>query len=62
MERGTLVGKECSEIMKDGKLVPLKLTLELIIKAIKAPNNSSGYLLDGFPRATNQARAFQKQV
>lgn len=62
VKQGTPVGKECSKIMKEGKLVPVNLTLELLKKAMTESKNASGYILDGFPRAISQARAFQKQV
>jgi len=62
VKQGTPVGKECSKIMKEGKLVPVNLTLELMKKAMSESKDAGGYILDGFPRATSQARAFQKQV
>ena len=62
VKQGTPIGKECSKIMKEGKLVPVNLTMELMKKAMKNSEGTTGYLLDGFPRATSQARAFQKQV
>ena len=62
VKQGTPIGKECSKIMKEGKLVPVNVTMELLKKAMKNSEGTSGYLLDGFPRATTQARAFQKQV
>jgi adenylate kinase family enzyme len=49
--------------MKEGKLVPVKLTMELMEKAMKqVGNDTPGYLLDGFPRKVNQAKEFKKLV
>jgi adenylate kinase family enzyme len=48
--------------MKDGKLVPAEVTLNLLSKAMKDASNAKGYLIDGFPRALEQAQAFDKIV
>ena len=56
------IGKECASIMKAGKLVPLDLTLRLMQNAMEQASDASGYILDGFPRAVNQAKGFTKQV
>lgn len=50
-------GKECASIMKAGKL-----TLRLMQNAMEQASDASGYILDGFPRAVNQAKGFTKQV
>jgi len=62
VKQGTSVGKECSRIMKEGRLVPVNLTLDLMRKAMTESKDATGYILDGFPRATSQAQAFQKEV
>lgn len=46
---GSDVGKQCSEIMKEGKLVPLEITIGLLKKAMKEKAGKC-YLVDGFPR------------
>ncbi|KAG0574047.1 hypothetical protein KC19_VG230600 [Ceratodon purpureus] len=56
------IGEEYASIMKEGKLVPLDMTLRLMKNAIEQSNDASGYILDGFPRAVNQAKGFTKQV
>ena len=62
VKNGSQIGKECESIMKEGKLVPLNLTLQLIQNAMQQASDASGYILDGFPRAVNQAKGFAKQV
>lgn len=62
VKKGTRTGKQCAELMKEGKLVPVKISLGLLKNAMKESNSQKGYLIDGFPRACNQARAFEKQV
>ena len=62
VKQGSNIGKQCENLMKDGKLVPLPLTMQLMKKAIQTSGHHSGYLIDGFPRAVEQAKAFQQQV
>lgn len=47
--------------MDVGGLVPYDLTVKIIINGMIA-NPSKNYLLDGFPRATDQAEYFESQV
>lgn len=59
----TEIGRECEQLMKDGKLVPVEVTLKLIKKAMKEIKNSAkGFLIDGFPRAVDQAEVFEQKV
>lgn len=63
VKKGTNVGKNCEKLMKEGLLVPVEVTLELLKKAMKhGKKKAKGYLIDGFPRAVDQAQAFQKKV
>ena len=62
VKQGSTIGKQCENLMKDGKLVPLPLTMQLMKKALQTSGHHSGYLIDGFPRAVEQAKAFQQQV
>jgi adenylate kinase family enzyme len=48
-------------IMKEGKLVPVEVTIGLLKDAMLA-SEASVFLIDGFPRALDQAEVFQKQV
>jgi len=56
VKRGTALGKQAGEIMKQGKLVPDDLILELIRQRVAEPDCRSGFILDGFPRTIAQAR------
>ena len=58
---GSPTGKNCEALMKEGKLVPVEITLELLKNAMTR-SSSSQFLIDGFPRALDQAEAFEKQV
>ena len=46
---GSEVGNQCAAIMKDGKLVPLDITIGLLKKAM-AEKQGKCFLIDGFPR------------
>lgn len=53
--RGTTVGKEAKEYMDKGQLVPDDLIVAIVEEAITDPECQHGFILDGFPRTTNQA-------
>lgn len=52
---------ELEAIMKEGKLVPVEVTIKLLKDAMLA-SDGSVFLIDGFPRALDQADVFEKQV
>jgi adenylate kinase family enzyme len=64
VKKGTEIGRECEQLMKDGKLVPVEVTLKLLKKAMKEGKkaNAKGFLIDGFPRAVDQAEMFENKV
>jgi adenylate kinase len=45
-----------------GLLVPDDVTIRLIMEWIQAPEQSKGFLLDGFPRTMGQAEALDKEL
>lgn len=53
--RGSSVGKEAKEYMDKGALVPDDLIIAVVEEAIKDKQCENGFILDGFPRTTNQA-------
>lgn len=63
VKKGSEVGRMCEQLMKDGKLVAVEVTLKLLKKAMKeGRKKAKGFLIDGFPRAIDQAQAFEKKV
>ena len=58
---GSDQGKELEAIMKEGKLVPSRVTIGLLKKAI-ATSDGTKFLIDGFPRALDQAEMFEEEV
>ncbi|KAJ3237094.1 hypothetical protein HDU81_009974 [Chytriomyces hyalinus] len=62
LEKGSEIGKKCGDIMKEGKIVPMEIMLGLLKKAIFSNLDTPGFLIDGFPRAMDQAIAFEKTI
>ena len=58
---GSELGKECETLMKEGKLVPMEITIKLLKDAMLKSENKK-FLIDGFPRALDQAVAFEDSV
>eukprot|EP00983_Pelagomonas_calceolata_P064947 1148378-Pelagomonas_calceolata.AAC.1 len=58
---GSPEGNKIAEIMKEGKLVPLETTIGLLKKAM-AEQQGKCFLIDGFPRAQNQATKFEEDI
>ncbi|KAJ3284513.1 hypothetical protein HDU79_008082, partial [Rhizoclosmatium sp. JEL0117] len=63
LEKGSDIGKKCGDLMKEGKIVPMSIILGLLKAAISnSPENTPGFLIDGFPRAMDQAIEFEKTI
>src|SRR3990172_13282674 len=54
---GTELGKEAQPYVEKGLLVPDKLTVGMLMERISQPDCARGFMLDGFPRNLEQARA-----
>jgi len=59
---GTEVGKKAKAIVDSGKLVPDEIVVGIIADRIGEPDCASGFVLDGFPRTVNQARALDAML
>jgi adenylate kinase len=62
VEHGTAIGKEAAALMKEGKMVPSRIVLGLLRKSIEENIDSNGFLIDGYPRAMDQAIEFENTV
>jgi adenylate kinase len=51
----TELGKKAKEYMDRGDLVPDELIVEVVIERVDSDEAADGFLLDGFPRTTEQA-------
>lgn len=60
-EKPTEQGKMLSKLLKEGTIVPQHITIGLLKQEI-ASQNKDFYLIDGFPRAIDQANTFEKDV
>lgn len=57
VEQGTPIGLEAKQYMDRGELVPDRITIQLILDLLAAPEYANGVVLDGFPRTRDQAQA-----
>ena len=56
VQGNTPLGRQVSEIMQKGELVPDAVILSLLMPRVLAASEGNGYLLDGFPRSVEQAQ------
>ncbi len=54
---GTELGKKAKEYIDRGDLVPDDITIPMILERLKKDDCKQGWLLDGFPRNPEQAKA-----
>lgn len=54
---GTPLGQEAKLLMDDGKLVPDEVVIGMIDNKLKANKDANGFIFDGFPRTTEQAKS-----
>ena len=58
----TPLGRYIKEVMNAGYLIPDKKTLRIVSDYLHRPEYEEGYILDGFPRTLNQAKAFENGI
>lgn len=58
----TPLGKKAEKFVNSGTWVPDELTIELILDRIQYGDCRNGFILDGFPRTLNQAKALAAKV
>jgi adenylate kinase len=56
------IGRYLKEVMNSGALIPDSTTLEIVSEYLKRPEYEKGYIMDGFPRTTKQAEAFENGI
>ena len=57
VKRGDELGRKAKSYMDQGLLVPDGITIEMLLERISKDDCASGYILDGFPRTLEQAKA-----
>ena len=60
IQQKTQLGQMASTYMDQGKLVPDKLTIDLLSSELDTHSNPTGFIFDGFPRTLPQAKAFDE--
>ncbi|MDR2356040.1 MAG: adenylate kinase [Clostridiales Family XIII bacterium] len=60
--RGTALGKEAKAYMDRGELVPDAIVIAIALERIDEADCREGFLLDGFPRTTEQADALERHL
>ncbi len=58
--KGTELGRQAKEFVDAGKLVPDELVTKMVRERVAQPASKKGFILDGYPRTSAQARALQE--
>jgi len=61
-DRGDELGRQAKSYMEKGLLVPDEITIRMILERIAAPDCAKGFILDGFPRTLEQAKALDRAL
>ena len=59
---GSDLGNSVKSIMESGELVSDQIMIEIIANAISQPECENGFILDGFPRTVEQAKALDEML
>ncbi len=60
--RGTPLGKEAKTVMDSGQLVNDEIVVGLVRERVAQPDAARGFILDGFPRTVEQAKALRQRL
>jgi len=58
--KGTQMGRRAKEYMDKGELIPDDVVIGVVKERIGSPDCNNGFILDGFPRTSDQAKALDK--
>ena len=58
----TALGRQVQPYVEKGLLVPDRLTIDMLLERIAQPDAAEGFVLDGFPRNVDQARALDEAL
>jgi adenylate kinase len=57
VEENTTIGRAARKYLAKGDLVPDAIVMDMLRKPVVAASETGGYVLDGFPRTVEQAKA-----
>jgi len=60
LAKDTPLGRQAKAYMDRGELVPDSITIAMVRERLSAPDTERGFILDGFPRTVEQARALDQ--
>jgi adenylate kinase len=62
LKQQTALGLKSKQFIDNGELVPDNLVLDILLDRILKTDCKNGYVLDGFPRTYDQAKALEKML
>lgn len=62
LSKNTELGKKAKTFMEKGQLVPDDIVLDMLFERISQKDCLGGYILDGFPRTLEQAKALDNRL
>ncbi|TAL38641.1 MAG: adenylate kinase [Spirochaetes bacterium] len=62
IKKGTEIGMKAKAFIDKGELVPDGITIPMIVSRLQEPDCKNGWLLDGFPRSIEQAKALDEAL
>ena len=62
IDNGTTLGLEVKRYLDAGDLVPSELTNQLVDDRLNDPDAANGFILDGYPRSLEQAKALHEML
>ena len=62
IDNGTKLGLEAKRHLDAGDLVPADLTNQLVDDRLDEPDAANGFILDGYPRSVEQAKALHEML
>ena len=62
IQEGTPLGKRAKTFIDKGQLVPDELVVEMVRERLQRPDAQKGFILDGFPRTVEQAKALDEML
>jgi len=60
VKRGTELGTKVFSFLSEGALVPDEITIKVLKERVSQPDSEKGFILDGYPRTIEQAKALDK--